>query len=195
MKNYITFAENDLFSNDELDAFYDANPIKKAELISEKLIQYLIICQDKLYLYCHATTSYRHLEMINMTVLDYLLMIARKFGVNSCEQLHDDSKYQLLRLDFYRDFILDVYHLMSYDDIVFDKTVDQVHYRNGYFDLKTLKFKPRDPCKQYITKFYDHNFQIVDDNDNCKEPLDEEDEPVRKTQFTQKDFQDAVNLI
>lgn len=190
MKNYISFATKDLFGCDELNAFYEANPIRKAELISEKLIQYIIICEDKLYLYCLATTSYRHLEMINITAIDYLLMIARKFVVNSCEQLQDDTKYYMLSLDFYRDFILDIYHLISYEGIEFDKTVDQVHYRNGYFDLKTLKFKPRDPCKQYITKFYDYDF-----NDNCSEEDHEEDISIGKPQFSRKEFLEAVSLI
>lgn len=213
MSEYITFNRMEQFTFEEFDAFLDANPIKMAEILSEKLIQRLLITQDKLYLYFSVTKSYKHISP-TASILDYLLMVVRKFVVNSYDSLtenqqqliqkmfHDDVGHKckrLFSLDFYRDFILDIYYLMTYPTIKFDHNPNQIHYRNGYVDLKSLTFKERDPCIQYVTKFHNHDYASSPHCDDNPFDSDVEDDDMSEEkeddQFCASEYKRIVSLI
>lgn len=212
MSEYITFNSTEQFTFNEFDAFLDSNPLKMAEMLSEKIIQRLIVNHEKLYLYGNDTKSYKVVNTTHSSALEYLLMIVRKFVVNSHEALSDNQKQLINRMYkdvagakcnrlFYRDFILDIYHLICYTNIVFDYHPNQVHYRNGYVDLTTLKFKPRNPCVEYVTKFIDHDFVVdktVEDDpfesdDECDDSEEKEDDVP--PQFSTAEFKRVASLI
>jgi len=208
---YIYFNHHDLFTFSELDDFVDGNPLRKAEMLADKLIQKVLISKEQIYLYIDKTASYEVINTTNMSIIDYLMMIVRKYVVDSYELLlchqknlinkmyHNEVGLKcklLFSLEYYSDFVLDIYHLISYPDITFDATPNQTHYRNGYFDLTTKLFMQRDPCVQYITKFinkdYEDEFNPFISDDEGEE---EEDEPLVKSQFSQGEFKRIVSLI
>ena len=43
--------------------------------------------------------------------------------------------------------------LSAGNDIAFDNTISQIHFRNGYMDLNDLQFKNREIGKQFITNY------------------------------------------
>lgn len=222
--SYITFARKELFSFRELEYFFDSNPVTRAELLAEKLEQHLIINKSILYLYKPINTTYTILKTDHVTVLDYLLMFARQFIVNSYEIL--DEKYtnlfnkmyqknEVFKLDYYRDFIIDIFCKLTYEHVVFDSNKNEVHYKNGFADIKTKKFAKRDPEVHFITIFDDHEYhddeQEDEQDDEDEEQEDEEDKEEEedeqddeddetvpkkvKSQFTKQQFKDLIDLL
>jgi len=216
---YIYFNHHDLFTFSELDDFVDGNPLRKAEMLADKLIQKVLISKEQIYLYIDKTASYEVINTTNMSIIDYLMMIVRKYVVDSYELLlchqknlinkmyHNEVGLKcklLFSLDYYADFVLDIYHLISYPDITFDATPNQTHYRNGYVDHRIHCFHgevfiQRDLCVQYITKFINEDYVTKEDLFNPfisdDEGEEEEDEPLVKSQFSQGEFKRIVSLI
>ena len=51
-------------------------------------------------------------------------------------------------MNTHRDYALDLYCLIENNDIKFDRNNNRIQYKKGYFNLKTMNFKPR--TKQVI---------------------------------------------
>lgn len=210
---YICFNQDELLTFDDFDFFLDANPIKKAEIISDRLIEYLLISNNILYLYNSNSITYKKIEQ---SIQDYLLMIARKLIVNSYENSTDKEKRliskmydteKLFNLNYYRDFILDIYHMITINNITFnDNCKYETHYRNGYYNLKSNKFQSRDCTVHYITEYIDKDYNIITNKSKVSSypPSDDEEEQEEKEyveikhiklQFDRSEIKRIANLI
>jgi hypothetical protein len=194
-KEYINFSVSELFAFDEFDNFLDTNPIRKAELISQRLSQYLMIVNNVLYLFDYDTVTYKS---VDQPIQDYLLTITRKLIVDSFEKLNDKNKRfirkmydeeiggmqctKLFKLDYYKDFILDIYYLLTNNSVVFESSTKYfTHFRNGYFDLKKNTFQKRDPEIHFVKDFNDEDYKQKKtpmDEDSDEESDDDEEEVI-----------------
>ncbi|RZK26953.1 MAG: hypothetical protein EOO43_01230 [Flavobacterium sp.] len=163
---YIDFCNDELFTYEEFETFLDSNPIKKGEMLSNRLLPYLVVCNDVTYFYDYRNVTYR---VVQQPKLDYLSMIVRKLVVMSYEAFSAKEKksfrgYNLLtlfKLEYFNDFILDVYNMITNDTIVFDRTEQHIiHYRNGYYDVKQNRFHRRDPEIHFITQYVNEDFKV-----------------------------------
>lgn len=192
---YINFCGDELFTCDSLDQFLHTNPLEKSRMISEKLMEYFIVTNEVLYTYDSVSCTY---HVVKQPVFEYLVMMCRRFTVQSYESLTVNEKKVFrdfaFSLGWFQDFIRDVYNMITNNDIVFNKVPKHItHYKNGYFDAKKNKFFPRDPETHFITDYIDQDYcvpvrkskvtvqvQVDDESDNEDEeednPFDEDDE-------------------
>jgi hypothetical protein len=201
---YINFSIDELLGFDNFETFLDSNPIKKATILSEILAQYLIISNHVLYIYNYNTITY---SVVSQDTIQYLLMLCRKLIVQSYEKLDIKEKkcfrgYDLnanFKLDFYKDFIHDVYNMLVNNTIVFDQVSSHItHYRNGYYDVKKNQFYARDIEVHYITEFINEDYKET----NPMQEDDEEDDVITLTvtkkktsQFTKSEIKRIASCI
>jgi hypothetical protein len=168
MNKYINFEE--LLTVDELDQFFYSDPLKRADLMVSKLNQHLLVNQEILYRYDSINVLYKPVSIVLHSYIDYLSTVCRKLVLTSFEALSIKDKKLFRSLDqnvifhlnYFRDFMIDVFYLLTDDTETFDVVSDHiVHYRNGYFNIKTKKFLRRDPCVDYITRYINEDYVIV----------------------------------
>jgi hypothetical protein len=185
--------DEEQFSATALTTFLDSNPVHKARLIAERLFQHLVISNGIVYLYDTETVTYKP---INQVVNDYVLTIARRLIVNSFENLSDKKmleivkKYDkeiggpncslLFKLDYYRDFLLDICLLITNNAVIFENNKYESHYRNGYLNLKTQQFKARDPDVHFVKDFLNEDYRCKTAMDSDSEEEVDEDEDVEE---------------
>jgi hypothetical protein len=227
---YLSFTKEELFTLSKIEEFYNGNPLIKSELISNVLINYFVISDEVIYIYNSKNITYNILKQ--SSPLDYFITIIRKFIINSYDNLplrkkqYFDINYdvkEFYKLDYYREFIIDVYNLLINDDIKFDvKQKNIVHYKNGFFDVKKNKFFDRNVHCDFISKYINEDYFEKDDNeivytnnpmkedDEDKDDKDDEDEDdqddqdeddkyivklERKKQFTREEIKKVIDLI
>jgi hypothetical protein len=217
MKNtfYLVFKKEELFNLKALEKFVISNPLKKAELISEVLMNYFIISNDVIYLYNPKNITYK---VVNQPSLEYLATIMRKLIINSYENLtnkkkqyFEDNIKDFYKLDYFKDFVLDVYNLLVNDYIVFDKKQKHIiHYNNGYYNAEEDEFYNRNYYTDFITKYkYEDCFlereedeededivaceNLSEDEYSEDEVEEEEDKSVK--QFTPEEIKKVIDFI
>lgn len=202
-EEYISFDSDELLTFDEYDVFLGANPIRKAEIVSDRLLQYLLISNHVLYIYNHTKVTYQKVEQPKQL---YLMTIARKFIVESYESLDDKNKRflrkmyekeigedcsKLFKLEYFQDFILDILYMITNNTIKFDTDKSETHYCNGY--VKNKVFQARDPDVHYITEYVDEDYNPKVDSTIMDE--DDDAEVEVKIHFSKKEIRRIVDLI
>ena len=195
---YITFDENDLFDMHLLETFFEDTPVQTAKVMFNELTNnYLVGSHDKLYSYDDSTKSYKLIRIMYTTPIEYLAMICRKFITESYQRLDNCDKNRMNKMYSYemvcgmnthRDYALDLYCLMQNNNIKFDQDNTRIQYKNGYFNLKTMKFKPRTKLC-YITKFYDWDF-----NKDEVETIEEEEEEEEEYEEEEEEQEDGTEV-
>ncbi len=71
----------------------DANPVQKATIIADRLLQYLMINNHVLYIYNDVTVSYK---VVKQPTIEYLLMLSRRLIVQSYEEF-DAKERRVIR--------------------------------------------------------------------------------------------------
>jgi hypothetical protein len=215
-EEYIPFTSEELLTFDQFDDFLESNPLIKAEIIARRLMQHLLIVNNVLYLFDGENVTYKQ---VNQPLNEYLLTITRKLIVNSFEQLPEKHKRmirkmydqeiggpgltKLFKLDYYKDFIMDIAYLLTDNSITFSTSTKYItHFRNGYFDLKKNKFQRRNPSVHYVKEYNDEDYarkSIMDrspmdsDDDDDEEEAEEEVEP--KVRIDRKEIKRIASLI
>ncbi|NDC31290.1 MAG: hypothetical protein EBZ58_10220 [Bacteroidetes bacterium] len=59
---------------------------------------------------------------------------------------------------FYSQTYKEIVKKLTRDDIKFDNTICQIHFKNGYMDLNDLTFKQREKGKQFITQYINRDY-------------------------------------
>lgn len=217
--DYISFNKEHLFTVLEFLTFLDTDPVNRARLLADVIVEYLLIQDNVIFLYDAKTVSYS--VVCTPSVQDYLLMMTRKFIVESYKNLsvtdklmitkmyHDEigrDCMKLFNLNFVRDFVLDMYYMLSFDDVTFNRIPKQeVHYINGYYNVKTQKFQSRNSSIHYITKDeliatpYEEPDEEEEEEDEDEE-YDNEDEEVEEKkpterQFSKKEIKRVIDLL
>jgi hypothetical protein len=142
----------------------EPNPHKKAALIANKLKNYCCLHQTKLFVLQKNTTY----KQSTMTFENILSKTTELIGL-SYDNLHQNDQ-RLIKSEhsktyksiftnadvkkYYEELLLNLCN----DDIQFDTTLCEIHFNNGYIDLKTNEFKQRDISKHYVSKYINRDY-------------------------------------
>jgi len=160
--NYINAEDFEVIINSDF-------PHKKANIIAKSLYDVFIVVSvgDKF-------TSYilqENLTYINSNNVEaYLKPTITLLIENSFEKLTDHERNQIkdrfskqyrsvFKSSFINHFYDEIITKLIKENIEFNKTLCQIHFNNGYIDLKDLQFKQRELSKHYITNFINRDYQ------------------------------------
>jgi hypothetical protein len=137
----------------------------KSELIASKISKYIFSYKKCLYR-LQTNNTYLCLEgdlkdLLTVEVSSYLSTSAR--ALDSVIQQNLNLKYKKEFVCTFSNAKISTYALQlmnrfKKDDIVLDVTLNEIHFNNGYMDLKTLEFKQRDLTKHFITRYIKRNY-------------------------------------
>jgi hypothetical protein len=170
-EEYLSFGSHEVFTFEEFDQFLKnvTNPITKAKLLAKNLFERIMINKGEIYLYNAENVTYKKIvTKTDKALNEYLLMLVRIFLVESYDNLDKSDKKRLkekhksqmgpncdklFKITYCKDFITDIANQLVNNDIQFDDVNKyEIHFANGYMDLDTLKFQPRDPEVHFISK-------------------------------------------
>jgi len=69
------------------------------------------------------------------------------------------TKPKIFNNSFVDKFYPQLFSLLVNDEIKFDTYFNEIHFNNGFIDLKTLEFKQREQGKHYITKYIERDYK------------------------------------
>jgi phage/plasmid-associated DNA primase len=69
------------------------------------------------------------------------------------------EKPKIFSNTFVEKFYPQLFSLLVNDEIKFDTYFNEIHFNNGFVDLKTLEFKQREQGKHYITKYIERDYK------------------------------------
>ena len=155
--NYLTLENFDVLINSPY-------PNKKAKIISDALLKKYSIHNKFLYEY-NENKIYIKLESDDIKL--QILKIASLFIEKSFENLSEADKVDIMSK--YKNYsnIFSNNHIDKYfpqlkadlkKDITFDIYYDEIHFLNGFYNLKTLKFEPRTES-HYVTKCINRDYE------------------------------------
>ena len=143
-----TYSPSDLLTSDELETVITSIYTEdKAELIANKVSKYFFINGENLYR-LQANDTYK---IMDGDLKDKLITTVSNYLSTSAKALSDVMQ-QNLNLKYKKEFVSTfsnskiatyVLQLKEYflKDIKLDLTLDEIHFNNGYMDLKDLVFK------------------------------------------------------
>ena len=160
--NYINAEDFEVIINSDF-------PHKKANIIAKSLYDVFVVVSvgDKF-------TSYilqENLTYINSSNVEaYLKPTITLLLEISFEKLTEHEKNQIkdrfskqyrsiFRSSFINHFYDEIITKLIKENVEFNKTLCQIHFNNGYIDLKDLQFKQRELSKHYITNFINRDYK------------------------------------
>ena len=160
-KNYLNYDEFKFIIESDF-------PNKKAELITNKINDYIIIHKEKLYI-LDKNMIYNLYETNNIKVIESkLIEIITSFIQNSYFNLTTDNQDYLKNLKGFKqsinnsgvsEYFKQLYIKLTNNNIKFDsETKYELHFKNGYLDMKTKEFKQRELNKHYITQYINRDY-------------------------------------
>ena len=171
-KTKINFSQN-LFTYNELVKLITATySYEKVDIIKHKLRKHILINHKEYYIFDSVNTLYYKIDVDDKK--EFILMNIRKLLEISHSKLEDkerenfDLKYSkivsnLLKSTYAKDYVNDIICDLVRDNVDFyDPNKYEIHFRNGYFDLKAFEFKPRDQKKHFISVYINRDFKIPD---------------------------------
>ena len=188
LKNLLTFKELQDFSKLEFST-------DKSNFIYEKIKNYIIRVNQKLYYFDNENKIYILIENINEKEL--LIVIIKRLFENSLKSLSENDKrlfqidnkteYNLIKKDtMTKDYLNDIIMLLC-KNIKFDISPShEIHFKNGYYDLKLKTFYKR-TNKHFITRYINRNYE-----NPKKETISYIKENVINLIFPKKDERDYI---
>ena len=175
----------DLLSFDDFKIFaLSQYPGEKAEMLCKHLKKYMIIKKNNLYI-INSNEIYAFHENEKKKILQYCSKyiemcfenLKRVYLFSNDEDIRDkfttlQNKMKAEGNHFKNAYIDAIHpqitHEITNNDIIFDYNLDEIHFINGYKDLKTLEFKKRDRDIHFVTTCINRNYEpSTENNRNC----------------------------
>ena len=163
----MNFQITHLMNSDDIDLIASSQfPNEKATVIVKGLSKYCFISKFMLYI-IENNVTYTASPM-NLSKAKLITMIT--YYLQKSYQNLSEDKQQLLKYKNQKTFTkmfenssVETYYnqivtLLEKNDVIFDDTPYQIHFNNGYFDLKDKSFKERILHTHYITKFIKRDY-------------------------------------
>lgn len=164
IQNTVFFDQDNLLNVNELVkiAVGTNGPNKKANILLSKLMNYCFVNNNALYILNKTSITYRKVKEVGQTLTVMVSkLLEQSFDCLTPEQV------QLLKhindkLSFFKSSNIVQYldHLIIYmtKKVNVDVYFDEIHFVNGYYDLREGLFKKREINKHFITKYVDYPF-------------------------------------
>lgn len=160
--NYINAEDFEVIINSDF-------PNKKANIIAKSLYDVFIVVSvgDKFTSYIlQENLTYintNNVEVYLKPTITLLLEISfEKLTEHERNQIKDRFSKQyrsIFRSPFINHFYDEIITKLIKENVEFNKTLCQIHFNNGYIDLKDLQFKQRELSKHYITNFINRDYK------------------------------------
>jgi hypothetical protein len=155
--NFITFEEfRTLISSDFSH--------QRANIIVKYLKNIFIYQSDDMYV-LQDNITYKvcsvNKSLLFSTITDLLEKSYYKLSPENQNDIIRDPRYKYINkkkhVGEYLDELLE--KLLAEDDVYFNNTISQIHFRNGYMDLNDLQFKNREIGKHFITNYINRDYK------------------------------------
>ena len=161
------FDKQDLLSYDEISTLLDSkSPNIRAKIITKNLKKYCFFQNGVLYTYDNEiivyTATYENKEHVLLTMITNYL-------TESLMSLNKEQR-QIIELQKTKEFnkfcenanvnknLPQITVMLQEDEVKFGADYYEIHYKNGYIDLKTLEFKKRIPNKHFVCNYIKRNY-------------------------------------
>ncbi len=156
----------DFLTLSEIEQMIDSPfPNTKAGIISSKLKSYCVIADKRLYI-LQKNITYKVADEIFeklVTLVSYLIESSFKALSKTSQRLIQSDYAKTYRAIFSNADIKRYYEQLKVslqnDDVDFDVTMNEIHFNNGYYDLKKGKFKDRQVETHYVTHCIKRDYQ------------------------------------
>lgn len=148
---------------DLLILVHDISPSEKALIVAKTLSKYMFIKDGILYI----SNNNGYYDKINKEINSRIWPIIERFIKLSIDNLDKKNTVEFMEKTERSKKYLTQKCIMSYidpfkmmitkDDIILDSYIGQIHFKNGYIDIKENVFKERDTT-HYITKVIQRNY-------------------------------------
>jgi phage/plasmid-associated DNA primase len=164
----MNFSTSDLLSFDSLEKLLTSDdPNDRADIITDKLKYYCFFNKGEFYKFDSSKVIYKKVES---TLDDELLTCATKYIGQSIKSLTNELK-ELLKLKYPKESKKISENttmgkslsqirvgLKRDDEDIFTPNFYEIHFQNGFIDLKTLKFHKREIGKHYINCYIKRDY-------------------------------------
>lgn len=158
------FTISNLISFDDFKLLIESDfPNQKAKIIVKALeYDFILLDNGDMFIY-QDNATYKKQQLNKSIIQPYITLLLESSFDNFTElqqiKLQNTKKYKTIYDKTTIQKYLDetIFKLMR-DDITWDTTFCEIHFRNGYMDLNDLKFKQREKGKHFITKFINRDY-------------------------------------
>ena len=163
----MNFSTADLMTLEELTILVVSNfPNQKADAVSRHLQKYCFIQNSILYvLHSNITYTKTSSEIKNVLLKNITTFIEKSFlNLTESDRELFELKYKKEYPAIFTNSNVEKYYPqlicnLENSNIILDHYFNEIHYINGFLDLKTLEFKKRDTAKHFITKFINREYK------------------------------------
>ena len=158
-----------LLSKDEIEIIITSIfPNEKAQIIATKLELSSFIHNNELYMLQENLTYTRESQIKQYLVTSVTNLLELSFKSLSKQDQEiiklkynnkNDSYAKIFQNSNVNMYIDELYTKLNKSDIILDTTIGEIHFNNGYIDLKDLKFKLRNIDKHFITKYIKYDYK------------------------------------
>lgn len=157
----IQFKNEDLFNFNQLEDFIkNEDQTKKAELVKSKISKYLFISKEVLYILQDNNTyeAVYSKEKGIINKIDNIIMDLLSLSFNNLSELEqrtikseNKKTYSFIYKTSFPFTSKLIERLQSKDKYIKNNTLEEIHFNNGYINLRTNKFHLRENGSHYIT--------------------------------------------
>lgn len=187
----LEFTKQDLLNTREIKTLITSDfTVDKAIIIANKLVKYCFISNGTLYILNDNITYDRESEdMKKKLVYKTSLLIQESFKALSNDNATEIKEYyKKTYSNIFKNSNIESYYpqllaKLERPKVVFDMTIGEIHFQNGYIDLEDNVFKKRVLNKHYITEYIKRDYE-KSSKDQKKALL----KMIRKAYPSKKDF-------
>jgi len=148
----------------EVSQIVEQSILTKANILSTAMNEICFINKNQFYMFNSSTSSWDALSLINKRILNIALTILD----TSYKSLSDSERVTLFKsskkIEKFNQINQNCISLIRIktilDNIMFNNTHQQIHFRNGYMDMSDGQFK-QGTNKIYITNFIERDYQVA----------------------------------
>jgi hypothetical protein len=165
----MNFEKKDLLNYDEIETLLKSeSPNDRADIICNKLKKYIFFQYGFLYKFDNELVIYKLIDEFN--VRNMLISTLTAFLSKSKANLNKEQS-KLLSLEMKAEFkkVCEIAYVNKMlpqlsinlidDTLKFEGDFYEIHYKNGYIDLKTLKFEKRILNKHFVSNYIKRNYK------------------------------------
>ena len=163
------FKKSDLLAYEEIIELFNnvPAPTEQGKLLSKKLNKYIVIKDGKFYqlqtnitYICDTTKDID--EQLLVLVADYLNQSHKLLSLEQQAYLSQTYKktYEKFRMNSAINLYLkQLKYCLTNNKLIFDNYKGQIHFNNGYIDLKTKEFKKRIQGQDFVINVIDRDYK------------------------------------
>jgi hypothetical protein len=136
----------------------------KSKLIAKKLIKYCFVYNDELY-ELQTNKTYIQLANLKISVINKASLLIQKShkklsdtDKENIELKHGKSVKAILKNSDIETYYPQLLSALTRKDVVFNVTIGEIHFNNGYMNVVTKEFKERDIKHHVITKYIQRDY-------------------------------------